>query len=205
MQADKSGKSQLPTDLEVKKTQLFKRHQDILVKEAEAKNPQDKNRYLQERIAIEKQQQSINDELYKAYNKRVKDKPEPIPYLKNLLWAICVGGAICTIGQALLMWFQNMGLDQRQAGAAVTCIIVVTTGIFTGIGIFDELGRRAGAGTIVPVTGFANSIVAAALEFKHEGIVYGVGAKLFTIAGPVIVYGTLTSMIIGLIYWIFGL
>lgn len=184
------------------KAQLLQQHQQILAKEAAAVDPAVKKKYTQQRLALEKQMGAIKQSLVKDYDNKIKDKPAKLPYLKNFLWAFCVGGAICTFGQALLMFFQNKGLDDKMAGAAVTCIIITITAVLTGLGIFDDIGRRAGAGTIVPVTGFANSIVSAALEFKHEGIVYGVGAKLFTIAGPVIVYGTAVSMIIGIIYWL---
>ena len=156
------------------------------------------------RLALEAEQGNSRAEMQKAYERAVKDKPKPTPIWKNLLWAFCVGGLICTVGQALNLWFSDMGLDEKMAGAAVTSILIIATGILTGIGIFDEIGRRAGAGTIIPVTGFANSIVSAALEFKNEGFIYGVGYRLFTVAGPVIVYGTITSAVIGTIFYFIG-
>ena len=194
----------LMESMEQEQDKLKRQHQEILAREAAASDPEEKKKLRSQRLALEAQQDTSRKEMKKAYEKAIKDKPKPIPWLKNLIWAFCVGGIICTIGQALNLWFSNMGLDEKMAGAAVTSVLIAATGILTGIGIFDEIGRRAGAGTIVPVTGFANSIVSAALEFKNEGFVYGVGYRLFTVAGPVIVYGTLVSAIVGLIFYFKG-
>ena len=127
-------------------------------------------------------------------------KPKP-PLLKNILWAFVVGGLICVIGQAIQNWMMDLGLVKKDAVAATSAVMIFFGAFFTGLGVYDELGRRAGAGSIVPITGFANSIVAPAMEFKREGYVFGVGAKMFVIAGPVIVYGTVTAVIVGFIYW----
>lgn len=130
-----------------------------------------------------------------------KVKPKP-PIVKNVLWAFVVGGLICTLGQVIVNYFIGMGLAKKEAAGAASAVLVFLAALFTGLGVYDELGRRAGAGSIVPITGFANAIVASAMEFKREGYVFGVGAKMFTIAGPVIVYGVMTAFIIGLIYWL---
>ncbi|MCT4564456.1 MAG: stage V sporulation protein AC [Maledivibacter sp.] len=135
---------------------------------------------------------------YKEYvNKKV---PKPT-YLKNCIWAFIVGGAICTFAQFILNTLKDSGLNKTDANT-VTVIIMVFLGAFlTGLGIYDKLGKVAGAGSIVPISGFANSIVAPAMEFKREGYVLGVGAKMFSLAGPVLVYGFGSSVIIGLLYY----
>lgn len=133
-----------------------------------------------------------------------KNAPKP-PLVKNVLWAFFVGGAICVIGQAIQNYLINTwGFTLKEAGAPTASVLVFLGAFFTGLGVYDELGKRAGAGSIVPITGFANSIVAPALEFKREGYVFGVGAKMFVIAGPVIVYGLITAVIIGLIRYFLG-
>ena len=202
--ANKKQEQSLMESMERERDKLTRQHQDIVAREAAATDPEEKKRLRTERLALEARQNTSREEMQKAYEKAVKDKPKPTPWLKNLIWAFCVGGIICVIGQALNIWFSNMGLDEKMAGAAVTSVLVVATGLLTGFGIFDEIGRRAGAGPIVPVTGFANSIVSASLEFKNEGFVYGVGYRLFTVAGPVIVYGTIVSAIIGVIFYYMG-
>ena len=137
-----------------------------------------------------------------AYAKLVKDNEPPSPMVKNMLWAFFVGGSICTLGQLLSSLFQSWGLDKEQAGTAVSLTLILLTALLTGLGIFDSLAKHAGAGTLVPITGFANAVVSPAVEFKTEGFILGVGAKMFTIAGPVIVYGVSASVVYGLIYWI---
>lgn len=127
--------------------------------------------------------------------------PKP-PVGKNIIWAFLVGGTICLLGQIIQESAVSMGLDKKDAGAVVSVMLIFFTALFTGLGIFDELGRRAGAGTVVPITGFANSIVACAMEFKREGYVFGVGAKMFVIAGPVIVYGLTAAWLVGLARWL---
>jgi stage V sporulation protein AC len=125
--------------------------------------------------------------------------------MKNVCWAFVVGGLICVIGQIIQNLFINVsGLSKPDATAATSAVMIFLGSLFTGLGVYDELGKRAGAGSIVPITGFANSIVASAMEFKREGYVFGVGAKMFTIAGPVIVYGTITAFVVGLLHLFMG-
>lgn len=138
----------------------------------------------------------------KQYDQLVKELSPPSPILKNCLWAFFVGGAICTLGQFLLNWYQNIGLEEKQAGTAMSMTLVALSAFFTGLSLYDDLAKHAGAGTLVPITGFANAVAAPAVEFKTEGFVLGVGAKIFTIAGPVILYGVSASVVYGLIYWI---
>lgn len=121
---------------------------------------------------------------------------------KNLLCAFAVGGGICALGQAVLNMYLRMGLEASAAGAACSISLVFLGELLTGLGFYDDIAKFAGAGTLVPITGFANSMASAALEFRTEGFITGVGAKMFTIAGPVIVYGTAASVIYGIIYWI---
>ena len=139
------------------------------------------------------------------YNEYVKKKTPNSPILKNCVKAFIVGGLICVIGQGItdICVMLGAGLD---AVKTITPIILVFLGSFlTGIGVYDKIGKHAGGGSLIPITGFANSIVSSAMEFKKEGFVMGVGAKMFTIAGPVIVYGIVASMVYGLIYWLFNI
>ena len=115
-----------------------------------------------------------------------------------------VGGAICVLGQALLNGYQSLGLDQEQAGTAVSVTLVFAAAVLTGLGWFDKLAKRAGAGTLVPITGFANAMVSPALEFKSEGFITGTAAKLFVVAGPVLVYGISASILYGLLLYFLG-
>ncbi len=124
-------------------------------------------------------------------------------YLKNAVLAFLVGGTICLIGQIILIIYAGQGLGPQEAQAATTATMVFLGAFLTGIGVYDQIGKYGGAGSIVPITGFANSIVAPAMEARREGLVLGVGAKLFTIAGPVLVYGFLTSVLIGICYFLF--
>ncbi len=135
-----------------------------------------------------------------AYHKMVqKVSPKPT-YLKNAAAAFVVGGLICVLGQGFINFFVSTGLTPKIATVATAAVLVFLGALFTGLGIYDSLGKFAGAGSIVPITGFANSIVASAMEFKSEGFVYGIGARVFTIAGPVILYGVMVSIIIGLTF-----
>ena len=135
----------------------------------------------------------------------VDDKAKPSPSWKNLLWAFCVGGGICTIGQGLTALYKGMGLARDQTGTAVSVTLIAAAALLTGLGWFDLLAKRAGAGTLVPITGFANAMVSPALEFKSEGFVTGLGAKLFTVAGPVLVFGISASVLYGIVLYIIGL
>ena len=134
-----------------------------------------------------------------AYARMVKENQPPSPMGKNMLWAFLVGGSICTFGQVLSTLYQNWGLDREGAGTATSATLIAITAVLTGLGIFDDIAKRAGAGTLVPITGFANAVVSPAVEFKTEGFIPGVGAKMFVIAGPVIVYGVSAGVLLGLV------
>jgi stage V sporulation protein AC len=136
------------------------------------------------------------------YSKLVSERSKPSPMGKNMVWAFLVGGAICTVGQWLMNLFEGMGLDEDQAGTAVSVTLIFIAALTTGLGWFDELAKRAGAGTLVPITGFANAMVSPAMEFKSEGIITGTATKLFTVAGPVLVYGISASVIYGVILYL---
>ncbi len=133
------------------------------------------------------------------YGSMVNSRSAPSPMWKDLIWAFLVGGAICTLGQGLSALYQNWGLDKDGAGCAVSVTLILLAAVFTGLGVFDDLAKRAGAGTLVPITGFANAMVSPALEFKSEGLVTGTAAKLFVVAGPVRVFGISASAVYGLI------
>ena len=138
----------------------------------------------------------------KEYGKLIKDMAPKSPIGKDCLKAFLVGGLICTIGQLCMNGYTALGLDKDGAGTA-TCITLITlSALLTGLSLYDDIAKHAGAGTLGPITGFANSIAAPAVEFKTEGFILGVGAKIFQIAGPVIVYGVSASVVYGLIYWI---
>ena len=123
--------------------------------------------------------------------------------LVDCIKAFLVGGAICIVGQLLHDLYETaFGLEQDAVTMLVPVTMIFLGGLFTGLGVYDDLGKFAGAGSVVPITGFANSVVSCAIEFKQEGYVLGVGANIFKIAGPVIVYGTVASVIYGIIYWI---
>lgn len=139
------------------------------------------------------------------YNAYVKGKAKPSPVGKNILWAFCVGGLICVIGQGLMDFYRSRGLGIEAAGTAVSVTLIFVTALLTGIGVFDKLAKRAGAGTLVPITGFANAMVSSAMEFRQEGFVTGTAVKLFTVAGPVLVYGISASVVYGIILWVVGL
>lgn len=138
----------------------------------------------------------------REYGKLVKELSPKSPVLKDCIWAFVVGGLICTLGQLIQNGYQAVGLEKQDAGMAMSMTLVALSALFTGLSLYDNLAKHAGAGTLVPITGFANSISAPAVEFKTEGFILGVGAKMFTIAGPVIVYGVSASVVYGLIYWI---
>ena len=138
------------------------------------------------------------------YSRLVQARVKPSPLGRDVAWAFGVGGAICALGQALLNWYQNLGLDQEQAGTAVSVTLVFAAAVLTGLGWFDKLAKRAGAGTLVPITGFANAMVSPALEFKSEGFITGTAAKLFVVAGPVLVYGISASILYGLLLYFLG-
>ncbi|QEK12456.1 stage V sporulation protein AC [Crassaminicella thermophila] len=149
-----------------------------------------------------KKKESLNKK-YK-YSQYVKQKSPKPKYLKNSVWAFFVGGIICMFGQFIINTLKNMGLNQDEAATANAIILIFIGAFLTGLGIYDKLGKRAGGGSIIPITGFANSIVAPAMEFKREGYIFGIGAKMFILAGPVLVYGFTSSVIVGLIYFFLG-
>ena len=139
----------------------------------------------------------------KAYKKYADAHAPSSPTVKNCIWAFLVGGAICTLGQLLIFLFRDViGMAQKQAGtlASVSLIFIAVT--LSGFGIFERIAKRAGGGTLVPITGFANSVVSPAIDAKAEGLVLGIGAKIFIIAGPVLLYGTLAGAVYGVIYWL---
>ena len=137
----------------------------------------------------------------KEYGKLVQQRMPKSPIWKDCLGAFLVGGAICALGQVFMNWYSSMGLDETGAGTATAMTLVAISALLTGLSLYDNIAKFAGAGTLVPITGFANAIAAPAVEFKTEGFILGVGAKMFTIAGPVIVYGVSASVVYGLIYW----
>ena len=138
----------------------------------------------------------MTNQEYCAYVGRMS---KPSPMAKDLAWAFFTGGLICTAGQWLLGFNQGAGLDREAAGTAVSMTLILASALLTGLGRFDDLAKRAGAGTLVPITGFANAMVSPALEFRSEGLVTGTGARLFTVAGPVLAYGISASVVYGLI------
>lgn len=141
----------------------------------------------------------------KEYDKIVKKLSPPSPKIKDFIWAYCVGGLICVIGQLFLELYTYLDLSQKVIKMAVPVTLVFIAALLTGLKLFDKIAKRAGAGTLVPITGFANAVVSPAIEFKAEGYVLGVGANMFKIAGPVIVYGTVASVIYGIVLYVMEL
>ena len=139
----------------------------------------------------------------REYGKIVKEMSPKSPVWKDLLMAFLVGGLICTLGQVFMNWYAKLGLEQEMAGTAASMSLVALSALLTGLSLYDDLAKHAGAGTLVPITGFANAIAAPAVEFKTEGFVLGVAGKMFTIAGPVIVYGLSASVVYGFVYWVY--
>jgi stage V sporulation protein AC len=138
--------------------------------------------------------------------KKMADKASPgTTYGKNMLTAFLVGGAICAAGQALANLYMQAGFEKKDAGTLVSISLIFISALLTAFQVYDNIAKHAGAGTLVPITGFANSIVAPAMEFKSEGYIIGIGSKMFVIAGPVLVYGTTAAILYGLIIWIFHL
>ena len=133
------------------------------------------------------------------YGEYVKKRQPKSPLWPDVLRAFAVGGAICAAGEGLLLLYQSRGLSDESAATAVSLTLIFLGALLTGLGVYDDIARFAGAGTLVPITGFANSMVAPALEFKREGLIPGTAAKMFTIAGPVIVYGVGSSVVYGLV------
>lgn len=142
-------------------------------------------------------------DIAQRYKDMVDKTNPPSSLLKDCIFAFLVGGLICDVGQLVMNFFLSLGVSQEDVGSYVASIMVFLGALFTGLGLYDNLGKFAGAGSIVPITGFANSIVSPAMEFKKEGYVFGVGSKMFVIAGPVLVFGISASIIVGLLYYIF--
>lgn len=138
------------------------------------------------------------------YNAYVEAKAKPSPLWKNLLWAFFVGGFICTLGQCLGNLYGMLGAGEEDAKTWASFTLIFLAALLTGLGLFDDIAKHAGAGTLVPITGFSNAMASPALEFKSEGLILGTGAKLFTVAGPVLVYGISASIVYGLILCIFA-
>ena len=139
----------------------------------------------------------------RQYGQLVQEMSPKSPMGKDCLNAFWIGGLICTIGQLFLNLYTSLGLEKQDAGTLASMSLVALSALLTGLSLYDDLAKHAGAGTLVPITGFANAITAPAVEFKTEGFVLGVGAKMFTIAGPVIVYGISASVVYGLGYWLY--
>lgn len=138
----------------------------------------------------------------RQYSRLVDELSPKSPVLKDCFNAFWIGGLICVIGQLFMDWYQSMGLAERQASAAASMSLVALSALLTGLSVYDDIAKVAGAGTLVPITGFANSVSAPAVEFKTEGYITGLGVKMFTIAGPVIVYGVTASVVYGMIHWV---
>ena len=139
----------------------------------------------------------------KQYGALVARMAPKSPMWRDCLRAFGIGGLICVVGQIFTNCYGAWGLEKQDAGTAASMTLVALSALLTGLSVYDDIAKHAGAGTLVPITGFANAIAAPAVEFKTEGFVLGVGAKMFTIAGPVIVYGLAASVVYGFIYWLY--
>ena len=140
----------------------------------------------------------------KTYQKYVDKKSPNSPILKNCFNAFWVGGLICMVGQIIMNICKERGVSQDISGTIVSIILIGISAFLTGLNLFNKIGKFAGAGSLIPITGFANSIVSPAMEYKSEGYVMGVGGKMFTVAGPVLVFGISASIIVGIVYLIFN-
>ena len=138
----------------------------------------------------------------KEYEKLSSSLAPKSPIVKDCFHAFWIGGLICVLGQLAMNGYMALGLEKQDASTAASMSLVVLSAVLTGLSLYDDIAKHAGAGTLVPITGFANSIAAPAVEFKTEGFVLGVAAKMFTIAGPVLVYGTAAGVVYGFVYWI---
>jgi len=136
------------------------------------------------------------------YSELVDKKSPNSPIWKNILWAFIVGGIICIIGQFITNYCLSRGISRETVSSITPIVLILISVILTGLDLYDSIGKVAGAGSVVPITGFANSIASPAIEFKSEGMILGLGAKMFTVAGPVLVYGISTSVIMGFIYYL---
>ncbi len=138
------------------------------------------------------------------YNDLISKKAEKSPILKNIFFAFVIGGLICMLGQFIFNQMLNLNMDKEKAGTITSISLIFIGAFLTAINVYSRLGKIAGAGSTIPITGFSNSVVSPAIEFKSEGYVLGIGANMFKIAGPVLVYGITTSVILGFIYYIFN-
>ena len=138
----------------------------------------------------------------KQYQEMIKGVSKGSPTVKNCLWAFVAGGVLCALGELAYQWIAMGGAEQKTARMLASASLMALSAALTVAQVFDNIAKHAGAGTLVPITGFANSVVSPAIEFKSEGFILGVGAKMFTIAGPVIVYGTVASVVYGMVYWV---
>lgn len=152
--------------------------------------------------AVKARENSPQNEEYLQYVKSISPKTKNF---KNCFHAFMVGGFICTIGQFFRYMLSFAGLSGDTLAGAVSVLLIFLGALLTGIGVYDRIGKNAGAGSIVPITGFANSVASPAIEFKTEGYIYGLAAKMFTVAGPIIVYGVLAGSAVGLVYWLLAL
>lgn len=140
----------------------------------------------------------------KEYQRYVQQKSKKSPILKDVVMAFVIGGLICVVGQAIQNGWSAAGLNEEDAGTATSCTLVLLSALLTGFNLYNKLARFGGAGTLVPITGFANAVVSPAMDFRAEGLVTGMAAKMFLIAGPVIVFGTAASVVYGVILWLLG-
>ena len=139
----------------------------------------------------------------KAYKKYADAHAPSSPTVKNCNWAFFIGGSICLVGQILLVLYRDVAkMGQKEAGTLTSVTLIFIAVVLSGLGLFEKIAKRAGGGTLVPITGFANSVVSPAIDAKAEGLVLGIGAKIFIIAGPVLLYGTLAGAIYGVLYWL---
>ena len=138
----------------------------------------------------------------KEYQDYVAKKQKKSPIVKDTILAFLIGGAICALGQGIQELWTAAGLDKESAGTMTSVSLVFLSILLTGLNLYNKLGRYGGAGTLVPITGFANAVASLAIDFKAEGIVTGMAAKMFVVAGPVIVFGTVASVVYGVVYWI---
>lgn len=144
----------------------------------------------------------MNKEDKELYGRLVKEKAPKSPIIKDCITAFIIGGIICSIGQFVMNVLAIWGLSTDDTGIYTSSVLILTAAVLTGLGWYSKLGKYAGAGSAIPITGFSNSITSAAIEFKKEGWILGVGSKIFVIAGPVILYGLITSVVVGIVYYI---
>ena len=182
---------------------LFNVIQKLKEKQTQAEPELIKKQMPRSMNPVEQQEyeKQLNQQAYQWLAEQFKPKAT---WVRNAVLAFVVGGLICTLGQLILNYLKGSGLNLKEAGLATVFIMVFLGAFLTGLGVYDKIGKYGGAGSIIPITGFANSIVASAMEFKREGYIYGMGARLFTVAGPVLVFGFIISVVIGLTYYIFS-